>query len=297
MDPSLVSNVVVPLLAAHLLVDFLFQTRRDVDGKRRGCVVAYAKHGVQHGLAAWAMCGMLGAWSLALVLMIVHTAIDAGKEALAGKLAAREDARRQDGDEHPPGDEDGGDHDDGQQDDAEHARPAGRPLRAGLWLFLGDQTLHVLSILVLAGVWSGLSDDPSLWLWARIGWVQTVMLVGAGYLAATVVGGYVIGPFVKPFLDEIERNKNSGSSRGLSEGGKTIGMLERTLIFVLILAGIESGVGFLVAAKSILRFGELKDAEQRMEAEYIIIGTFLSFTWAIGCGWATRSLLTMTALA
>jgi hypothetical protein len=39
--------------------------------------------------------------------------------------------------------------------------------------------------------------------------------------------------------------------------------------------------GVLIAAKSILRFGEIKDASQRKVAEYIIIGTFLSFGWAL----------------
>ena len=35
-------------------------------------------------------------------------------------------------------------------------------------------------------------------------------------------------------------------------------------------------------------FGELKDNETRMEAEYIIIGTMLSFTWALAVAWLTQ---------
>ena len=53
----------------------------------------------------------------------------------------------------------------------------------------------------------------------------------------------------------------------------------------------SSGIGFLIAAKSILRFGEIKDASQRKVAEYIIIGTFLSFGWAL-----LISVLTLKAL-
>lgn len=68
---------------------------------------------------------------------------------------------------------------------------------------------------------------------------------------------------------------------GFKEGGKVIGYLERLLIFVFIAAGQYAGIGFLVVAKSIFRFGEFKDSENRMEAEYIIIGTFLSFLYAI----------------
>jgi hypothetical protein len=37
----------------------------------------------------------------------------------------------------------------------------------------------------------------------------------------------------------------------------------------------------LIAAKSIFRFGELKDSENRKEAEYILIGTFASFLFAL----------------
>lgn len=68
---------------------------------------------------------------------------------------------------------------------------------------------------------------------------------------------------------------------GFENGGKVIGYLERLLIFVFIAMGQYAGIGFLVAAKSIFRFGEFKDSENRMEAEYIIIGTFLSFLYAI----------------
>jgi hypothetical protein len=37
----------------------------------------------------------------------------------------------------------------------------------------------------------------------------------------------------------------------------------------------------LFAAKSILRFGEVKEHKDRMFAEYVLIGTLLSFTWAL----------------
>ena len=51
--------------------------------------------------------------------------------------------------------------------------------------------------------------------------------------------------------------------------GQYIGQLERTLIFLFVLIGQPTGVGFLVAAKSVFRFGDLKEHEDRMEAEYI----------------------------
>ena len=47
--------------------------------------------------------------------------------------------------------------------------------------------------------------------------------------------------------------------------------------------------GFLLAAKSILRFGEQKD---RMFSEYVLIGTFLSFGWAMLVALITQTAMT-----
>ena len=60
---------------------------------------------------------------------------------------------------------------------------------------------------------------------------------------------------------------------------------------ILVLMGEPTGVGFLITAKSILRFGDVKESNQRKMTEYIIIGTFLSFSWAL-----LVSALTKTAL-
>jgi len=49
----------------------------------------------------------------------------------------------------------------------------------------------------------------------------------------------------------------------------------------LILINQPAGVGFLITAKSILRFGDVKESHQRKLTEYVIIGTFLSFGWGL----------------
>jgi len=59
------------------------------------------------------------------------------------------------------------------------------------------------------------------------------------------------------------------------------------LIFLFVSLGQPASIGFLVAAKSIFRFGELKDRGNRMEAEYITIGSLMSFGWAITTGYLT----------
>lgn len=62
------------------------------------------------------------------------------------------------------------------------------------------------------------------------------------------------------------------------KGGTYIGYLERILALTFILAGCWEGVGFLLAAKSIFRFGDLQNKKDVCRTEYVLVGTFLSFT-------------------
>lgn len=63
-----------------------------------------------------------------------------------------------------------------------------------------------------------------------------------------------------------------------------IGYLERVLIMTFMLVGCMEGIGFLLAAKSIFRFGELTKAKEVKITEYVMIGTLSSFTIAILLG-------------
>ena len=57
----------------------------------------------------------------------------------------------------------------------------------------------------------------------------------------------------------------------------------------MVLAGEPAGVGFLIAAKSVLRFDTLRQG--RRASEYVIVGTLASFTWAFLAALATQALL------
>ena len=72
--------------------------------------------------------------------------------------------------------------------------------------------------------------------------------------------------------------------QSLTNAGKYIGYLERFLIFIFISIGKWEGVGFLLAAKSIFRFGDLTASKDRKLTEYVLIGTLLSFGLAILTG-------------
>lgn len=71
---------------------------------------------------------------------------------------------------------------------------------------------------------------------------------------------------------------------GIKDAGKYIGMLERLFIFVFVITSFWEGVGFLLAAKSIFRFGDLKENKEIKLTEYILIGTLISFGLAIFIG-------------
>lgn len=121
------------------------------------------------------------------------------------------------------------------------------------------------------GWWiTGLNPDLSRWYFAALS-------ITAGIILCVPIGGNLIAVLVRRFADELHDNNIAG----LKQGGKYIGWLERLLVMLLLLMGQPNGIGFLIAAKSILRFGEIKDPSQRKVAEYIIIGTFLSFGWAL----------------
>ncbi|UYW01893.1 DUF3307 domain-containing protein [Flavobacterium agricola] len=71
---------------------------------------------------------------------------------------------------------------------------------------------------------------------------------------------------------------------GITDGGKYIGMLERLFVFLFVVMNFWEGIGFLLAAKSIFRFGDLKENKDVKLTEYILIGTLLSFGLAILLG-------------
>ena len=73
-------------------------------------------------------------------------------------------------------------------------------------------------------------------------------------------------------------------NQSLVDAGKYIGILERLLVFVFIVMDHWEAVGFLITAKSVFRFGDLKESKHRKLTEYILIGTLISFGIAIFVG-------------
>ena len=84
---------------------------------------------------------------------------------------------------------------------------------------------------------------------------------------------------------------SSQNTQSLPNAGKWIGYIERVLILTFVLIGNVESVGFLLAAKSVFRFGELNKAKEIRTTEYVLIGTLASFTIAILTGLAVSRFL------
>lgn len=149
-------------------------------------------------------------------------------------------------------------------------------------LFFVDQGLHLLSI-YLVWVWYEESPFP-FYLLNDVRVLSFITL----FIFITLPTSIIIKVAISKWTPHTEDLYDSS----LQSAGKYIGILERILIVVFILIGQWEGVGFLLAAKSIFRFGDLKESKDRKLTEYILIGTLLSFGMAILSGLAYKILIT-----
>lgn len=243
MNPDFIRFFVV-LLFAHLLGDFVLQFGWIQRRKKRwgGRLV----HSLIQAALAYALVGIWSLWLVPVVTGVTHYLIDWVKSSVKAK-------RR--------------------------------------WMYALDQLLHGIVIIGISIYLVSQAAALPIWLdWqSGLGW--KLLVLGSALILLVPFGGYVIGALMAPFQGQLERHaanlaksktgEGKNPIKGFEDGGRIIGYLERLLILVFVLSSQYAGIGFLVAAKSIFRFGEFKESENRMEAEYIIIGTFASFLYAI----------------
>lgn len=257
----------IALLAAHMAADFVLQFNWIITKKRKP--EAFALHtGIVLltsvlALGAFSLDASDALWAIAVVT-VSHAVIDAIKTF-------------------------------GFTDEGLAKHP-----RLDFTVFSLDQLAH-LGVIVLVAVIFPQAFAQGEWSW-RLGeqahGLISVYAGFAGLIAATRMGQFAIEKFLNRFsLPELETKTIAPGAdapdAGLTDGGAWIGLLERAVIFVLILIGQFAAIGFLLAAKSVLRF---QYANKRSQSEYVIIGTLTSFGWAAGVGlltaWALKWLNT-----
>jgi hypothetical protein len=119
--------------------------------------------------------------------------------------------------------------------------------------------------------------------------VGGIILIICAYLIAVFGGALFVGLFLK-FL---KMPQIQNSSEGLPGAGTLVGILERAIILTFGLLGEYGAISFVFVAKSMARFKQL---ENRQFAEYYLIGTLLSFFFALIVAVAAQSLFILFIL-
>jgi hypothetical protein len=144
--------------------------------------------------------------------------------------------------------------------------------------FLADQFLHIV---ILAGLWLLLAHPfIDLSAWQGLYHHPLIWLYICAILFLTTPSGFLIGLLTTRWREQLADLKADTPS--LERAGMIIGIIERLLIFLLVIIGKFEAVGLLIAAKTLLRFSE-KDRPE-VKTEYLLVGTLISVALAIGTG-------------
>lgn len=235
METSLL--ILIQLLFAHILTDFVLQSKRWIKHKRKHKGKSYILiiHSLVAGLLTFIFLQRLELWYIAIIISITHYFIDWWK-----LLQNRDNLKN----------------------------------------FLLDQAFHLLVILL---VWLHLVDGFNLvipWVQEFMNSSQLLVITGA-YLIIIFPVGFLIGKATQRWQDEIETTYQKNS---LKDAGRYIGIFERILVLTFIITNNFAALGFLIAAKSILRFSDKSESGARKQTEYVLIGTLMSFAITILLG-------------
>lgn len=141
------------------------------------------------------------------------------------------------------------------------------------YAFFSIQTVHLILILSIVLLFNKYFE------------IKTLINVTISIKHLLIITGYIIctkptNIFIKEVINAFDISVNNNMNDDLPNAGKLIGIIERFLVLTFIILNQFDAVGFLIAAKSILRF---KD-DNTLKTEYVLIGTMLSFGIAIACG-------------
>lgn len=145
-------------------------------------------------------------------------------------------------------------------------------------IFMIDQVLHLATLLLITLYQYELPATVLSLVFS----VKTLLYLIA-LLLTLCVSPIVLRVFFNRWQREHELKDKSSSS--LVDAGFMIGIMERLLIVLFIQVGFLSGIGFLLATKSIFRFGDLANAKDTKFTEYVLLGTLVSFVVGISIGY------------
>lgn len=138
-----------------------------------------------------------------------------------------------------------------------------------IW-FVVDQFLHTAILAAIA------------WQWCRFNEWSVPFGLATKYIAlavAVIVCWKPSNIFIKLMLKHYSVNMPKDDDGGF-KAGALIGTIERWLIVFFVIIHRYDALGFLIAAKSIIRFGE----KDKPKTEYVLAGTLLSVFIAVLAG-------------
>lgn len=138
--------------------------------------------------------------------------------------------------------------------------------------FAVDQFLHLLVITI---IWYRIEKPEYSFALGQINLLYITALV-----FITTPGSIIIKTLIAQWSPVTDKPKGAS----LQHAGQYIGILERLMVFTFTVTNNWEAIGFLIAAKSVFRFGDLKDSRDLKLTEYVLIGTLLSFGLAMGAG-------------
>ncbi|MCC5929764.1 MAG: DUF3307 domain-containing protein [Cyclobacteriaceae bacterium] len=145
-------------------------------------------------------------------------------------------------------------------------------IKGRLWSFVVGTFIHVVVLLLLWLVITRQNGYIITALYDLFHWPQLWLIV-SGYIWVLMPTGKVIA-FATVKWQEINDN-------GLTGAGTLIGYVERVIIVTFVLLDQYHAIGFLITAKSVFRYSDIKKEQNRKKAEYILTGTLLSYAFAI----------------
>ena len=158
-----------------------------------------------------------------------------------------------------------------------------------IW-FLLDQALHLLSLValwlfLLPGAGPQIQTLLSTLNWPN-GWALCL-----GYLLMLKPSAVVVSQLLSQWTLAIEQQTSKENRDSLPQAGQYIGYLERLLVLTFVLNDEFKAVGFILAAKSIFRMGDLREAHDRKFTEYVILGSLFSMSLALFTGLLLQALV------
>ncbi len=142
-------------------------------------------------------------------------------------------------------------------------------------LFVVDQFLHIAVISGITFWWTGSSFSVS-----TLSGNNAIIYITA-VVAVTLPAAIFVKTAIAPWCPHQSAECKNDS---MQNAGMFIGILERLFVLIFIIAGRWEGIGFLIAAKSVFRFSDIKNNVDNKLTEYFLIGTLLSIGIALFAG-------------